>query len=66
MFTYRVHYRQISIETITVLTITIEPLRAAGEQDARAAPVFQLTIAPTVPPAEPPTALEQPRSTVGE
>lgn len=31
---YRLYYRQLIIEEISVLTITIEPLRADGEQEA--------------------------------
>lgn len=31
---YRLRYRQLIIEEISVLTITIEPLRADGEQEA--------------------------------
>lgn len=66
MFTYRVRYRQITIETITVLTITIEPLCPDDTKETQATLVYQLTSVHTVPPASPSTASPQPTPAVGE
>ena len=50
MFTYRVRYRQMSIEIITILTITIEPLRTAGDPELTPTAVDECTIVYTLPP----------------